>query len=200
MALLTAGLTQLSTASATASEPEPAAIAETRPTAATSDAPSRVAAHKALARAFYENLWFNDRTDRYDRYVADTYVVHDIGARKAQTEPAIEQKEIADLFWQNGRMTGEITFQVAEGDLVATRWVARYTPETLFGRVFFGRSDIPIINVFRFRDGKIVEFWNHRHDIDTPQTMKFTAQGFVIGFVIAALPLGWLLWRRRRTA
>jgi hypothetical protein len=45
--------------------------------------------NKALARAFYEDLWFSDRTDRFDRYVADEYVVHDIGERKNVTEAAI---------------------------------------------------------------------------------------------------------------
>ena len=52
--------------------------------------------NKRLARAFYDDLWFNNNTDNYSEYVADTYVVHDIGDRKNVTEPAVEQKHIAD--------------------------------------------------------------------------------------------------------
>ena len=53
--------------------------------------------NKAIARAFYEDLWFSNNTHNYSRYVADNYVVHDIGDRKGITEPAIEQKNIADF-------------------------------------------------------------------------------------------------------
>lgn len=53
----------------------------------------------------------------------------------------------------------------------------------------FGSGTIPIINVFRINnDGKIVEIWNHRHDIDTPQTMKFTIKGLLLGLLIALIP------------
>ncbi|MDT8449012.1 MAG: hypothetical protein RQ847_02455 [Wenzhouxiangellaceae bacterium] len=42
--------------------------------------------NKRLARGFYENLWFNENTDRYGDYVADEYVVHDIGDDKNLTD------------------------------------------------------------------------------------------------------------------
>jgi len=145
--------------------------------------------NKALARGFYEDLWFNNRTENYHKYVAETYVAHDIGDRKNVTEPAIEQKEIADFFWENGAFDGKIDYQIAEGDLVATRWTGNYKPSTLLGRVLIGGGEIPIINVFRFQDGKIVELWNHRHDIDTPQTLPFVLKGFFIGLLFSLIPL-----------
>ena len=77
--------------------------------------------NKRLARAFYDDLWFSNNTDKYSLYMADTYVVHDIGDRKNVTEPAVKQKHIADFFWKNGVMSGRLDYQVAEGDLVATR-------------------------------------------------------------------------------
>ncbi len=155
--------------------------------------------NKQLAREFYQDLWFTRNTDRYDRYMAETYVAHDIGDRKNVTEPAIEQKHIADFFWRNGEMSGHIDYQVAEGDLVATRWQVEYEPNTLLGR-FLMSSDqsLPIINVFRFKDGKIVELWNHRHDIDTGMTLRFVLKGFVFGLVIALFPLVWAIRLRRR--
>jgi len=77
--------------------------------------------NRQIARDFYQDLWFSQNTDRYATYVASTYVVHDTGDRKGVSEPAIEQKHIADFFWRNGRLSGEIDFQIAEGDMVATR-------------------------------------------------------------------------------
>ncbi len=145
--------------------------------------------NKEIARNFYQDLWFTNNTDKYIDYVAEEYVVHDIGDRKGVTEPAIEQKVVADRFWNNGTWDSKINYQIAEGDLVATRWEATYKPSTFLGRVVFGSGTIPIINVFRFNDeGKIVEIWNHRHDIDTPQTMRFTIKGLLIGLLIALIP------------
>lgn len=88
-------------------------------------------------------------------------------------------------------------FQIAEGDLVATRWTWQFKPTTLLGRVIKGRDEIPIINVFRFKDGKIVELWNHRHDIDSGMTIRFTLKGLLIGLLIAVIPLIWAISLRR---
>ena len=143
--------------------------------------------NKEIARNFYQDLWFTDNTDKYIDYVADEYVVHDIFDRKNVVEQARVQKEIADMFWDKGNLTGEIDYQIAEGDLVATRWQASFKPNTFTGRIY-GMEEIAIINVFRIKDGKIVEIWNHRHDIETNQTMKFTIQGLLIGLLIALIP------------
>lgn len=151
-------------------------------------APSQESLNKELALQFYQDLWNSNNTDQYVKYMADEYVAHDIGDRKGVTEAAIEQKITADRFWANGKMKVEIDYQVAEGDLVATRWIWKYEPETFIGKYFFGDRPIPIINVFRFKDGKIVELWNHRHDIDTNQTLRFTFQGLLIGLLIALIP------------
>jgi hypothetical protein len=130
--------------------------------------------------------------------VAETYVVHDTGDRKSVTEPAVEQKNIADFFWANGELSGVIDYQIAEGDMVATRWRARLEPRTLLGRFLMVDDELPIINVFRFQDGEIVEIWNHRHDIDTGQTLRFTLQGLAVGLGIALLPTAYALVLRRR--
>jgi predicted SnoaL-like aldol condensation-catalyzing enzyme len=146
-------------------------------------------ANKRLALDFFNDLWFSDNTQNYDQYMADEYMVHDVGDRKGVKEPAIEQKNIADFFRENGGFEGIIDFQIAEGDMVATRWTADYKGETFLGRMAL-ETDFPIgiINVFRIKDGKIVEIWNHRHDIDTRQTMKFTIKGFLFGLLIALIP------------
>ena len=156
--------------------------------------------NKALAKRFYENVWFANKPEVVDELVADEYILHDIGDQKGVTEKADMQKEIAAFFWDNGKMSGSIDYQVAECDLVATRWQWKYQPETWWMRIMGGSNQIPIINVFRFENGKIVEIWNHRHDIDT-------AQGnipFVIGMIFGSIPalffliIGLLLWRQLR--
>lgn len=155
--------------------------------------------NKEIARNFYRDLWFTNKTDSYSKYVADTYVVHDIGDRKNVVEPAVEQKNIADFFWKNGEFDSKIDFQVAEGDLVATRWTGSFKANTLFGKVALEtKKPISIINVFRIKDGKIVEFWNHRNDIDTPQTLKFTIKGFAVGLFIALIPTIWAIRLRKK--
>ena len=160
------------------------------------------AANKALARAFYEDLWFTNNTDEYSEYVADEYVVHDIGDRKGIVEPAIEQKQIADFFHSNGNMTGSIDYQIAEGDLVATRWQWKMEPTSVLFKIMGGRNQIPIINVFRYEDGKIVEIWNHRHDIDTAQGNFALVKGLGIGLFVALFGWIWAFvqWRKRRIA
>lgn len=155
--------------------------------------------NKAIARAFYEDLWFTNNTDQYDKYVAEEYVVHDTGDRKNVTEPAIEQKLIADFLHSQGEMTGRIDYQIAEGDLVATRWYWEMEPTSFLFRIIGGSNQIPIINVFRFQDGKIVEIWNHRHDIDSLQGNIPFIKGLGVGLVLALF--GWVtafvLWRKK---
>lgn len=145
--------------------------------------------NKEIARNFYQDLWFTNNTDNYTKYVADQYVVHDIGNRKGVIEPAIEQKNIADFFWKNGEFNCNIDYQIAERDLVATRWTGSFKANTLFGHIALETNEpISIVNVFRIKDGKIIEFWNHRHDIETPQTLKFTIRGLLIGLILSSLP------------
>ncbi|MEM1148751.1 MAG: ester cyclase [Pseudomonadota bacterium] len=127
--------------------------------------------NKAIALAFLQDLWFSNNTDAYADYVAETYVVHDVFERKNVTEPAIEQKKIADVFHGFGDMTGEIDYQIAEGDKVATRWFVSLEPsDKALSMGITPIEKVAIINVMRFNDdGKIVEFWNHRHDLELPQ-------------------------------
>ena len=158
--------------------------------------------NKTIARAFYEDLWFSNNTDQFGKYVADEYVVHDIGERKNITESAIEQKKIADFLHSQGEMTGSIDYQIAEGDLVATRWQWKMEPTSLLFRIMGGNKQVPIINVMRFRDGKIVEIWNHRHDIDAFQGNIPFVKGLGIGLLFALF--GWGIafsqWRKRKAA
>lgn len=156
--------------------------------------------NKALARRFYEEVWFKNNPAVVDELVAPTYIAHDIGDRKNSMEPSDEQKKIAQFFWERGTMTGTIDYQVAEGDLVATRWQWYFKPNVWWMKILGGEEHIPIINVFRIRDGKIVEVWNHRHDIDTGMGNFLFVKGLAVGLIPSLLLLGvlFLQWRRFR--
>ncbi len=156
--------------------------------------------NKALARRFYEEVWFKNNPAAVDELVAPTYIAHDTGDRKNSMEPAEEQKKIAQFFWDRGTMTGTIDYQIAEGDLVATRWQWYFKPNVWWMKLLGGDEHIPIINVFRIRDGKIVEVWNHRHDIDTGMGSFLFVKGLVVGLIpsIVLLVLLFLLWRKVR--
>ena len=138
---------------------------------ATIEDPNVTERNKDIARQFYEDLWFSNNTDAYADYVADTYVVHDVGPAKGVTETAITQKEIADTFHSFGELSGEIDYQIAEGDKVATRWFVSLAPSESAQNMGMTAVDgVAIINVFRFDDaGKIVEIWNQRHDVELPR-------------------------------
>ena len=169
------------------------------------DAQQQEETNKMLARRFYEQVWFSNNPAVVDELFAPTYVATDIGNRKGVTEPAEDQKRIAGFFWEKGTMTGKIDYQIADGDLVATRWQWEFTPTVWYMKAFDkaakalgGRQTIPIINVFRFKDGKIVEVWNHRHDVDTGvSNVKYFMRGFLVATVPFAL-LTFLLWRKLR--
>ncbi|WP_394176783.1 nuclear transport factor 2 family protein [Thalassotalea litorea] len=135
------------------------------------NAESVVERNKSLAKNFYQDLWFTNNTEKYTDYVADAYVVHDVGPRKGIKEQAIAQKEIADMFHSFGKMTGKIDYQIAEDDKVATRWLLYFEPNDEAKAKGMTEIDgVAIINVFRFNnEGKIVEFWNHRHDVELPR-------------------------------
>jgi len=159
---------------------------------------NRLEANKQVAMGFYQDLWATDNTDRYLDYLAERYIVHDIGNRKGVVESAVEQKLIADQFWDGGEMNFELDYQIAEGDLVATRWTWHFEPDTLLSRLMYGSTSIPIINVFRIEDGRIVEIWNHRHDIYTAITNLFLLQGLLIGLAIALIPTVMVFRLRKR--
>lgn len=157
--------------------------------------------NKALARQFYEHVWFSPHTAAVSELVAPEYVIHDVGGIDGFREPARAQQDIADFFWANGTMRGTIDYQIAEGDLVATRWQWDYAPRAWWMKALMlgGRRPIPVINVFRIEDGKIVEIWNHRHDIDVGfRANVLQAKGFVAGLAVAVLfGLTRRWWRRR---
>lgn len=162
------------------------------------------AQNAATARRFYEEVWFRPNLGFVDSVFAPTYVVHDVGDRKGAREPAAEQKEIAGWFWRHGAMGGHIEWQMADGDKVATRWIWTFHPTVWWTRIAIGDLQIAIVNIMRFENGRVVEIWNHRLDIDgAGRRFQLTFAAGVLAGALAAL-LAWgvtaLVRRRARRA
>ena len=158
--------------------------------------------NKVLARRFLEEVWMSGNLSAVDELVAPTYVAHDIGDAKGVIESADEQKQRAGFWNQNGTMISTFGYQLAEGDLVATYHEWEFRPNTLWMKVLgLGvRRQIPIINVFRFQDGKIVEMWNHRHDVDSYYGSLVFLKGLGVGLIPSLIlaVVAFVLWRKLR--
>jgi ketosteroid isomerase-like protein len=107
--------------------------------------------NKAMARAVFE-VWGSGELDRLDALVAADVVHHDPNDPNAadgldgmKATIAANRARFPDL-----RLTVED--QVAEQDLVATRWTARLTAS---GR----ETRLAGITIDRFAEGKIAEAW-----------------------------------------
>jgi predicted ester cyclase len=68
----------------------------------------------------------------------------------------------------------ELDLILAEGDLVAARWTTEGTNSGPWGgRPPTGkRARFCGVNIFRFRDGKVAELWNHRDDLGLMQQLE----------------------------
>jgi predicted SnoaL-like aldol condensation-catalyzing enzyme len=160
--------------------------------------------NKALILRFYEEVWHKDNFEFADGIFAPDYARHDPGAlveeqraqRPRQSELARQLKRSADV-----RFTFDIV--LAEHDLVGVRWTARITPQgfpkhlrALVGKR--GSYDSSGVNIFRVRNGKVVEIWNNRDDLTNLREAGlfrwYVIGGFVGGF-LAALFVSWLLRR-----
>ena len=129
--------------------------------------------NKALVRRFYEEVWDRGNVEFAREVFADDYLRHDLRPTAAAPGPD-GQRQIAatfraafpDLRWH-------VDLLLAEGDLVAGRWTASGTNTGPWaGRAATGRhATFSGVNIFRIRDGKVAEIWNHRDDLGLAQQL-----------------------------
>jgi predicted ester cyclase len=123
--------------------------------------------NKALARRFYEEVWDAGNVDVANEVFAVDYVRHDLPSGEAEPGGS-GQATIARQFraaFPDFRM--RVNLVLAEDDLVAGRWTTERTNTGSWGgRPPTGRrATFAGVNIFRIRDGKVVELWNHRDDL-----------------------------------
>jgi steroid delta-isomerase-like uncharacterized protein len=117
--------------------------------------------NKAVARRFFEI--FNDgNTDALDEVVAPDAVDHDAynphaaeGLEGAKKTIAMYREAFPDIHF-------DVEGQIAEGDMVASRWTGTGTHEgALMGVEPTGtKTTTTGIGIDRIEDGKVVESWN----------------------------------------
>jgi steroid delta-isomerase-like uncharacterized protein len=118
--------------------------------------------NKAVARGVFE-AWERGDLDALDELVATDAVDHD-PYNPHRDEGLDGLKKLIEMYRQAfPDVSFTIEEQVAEGDLVATRWSASGTHQgELMGAPATGRStNITGIAIDRIRDGKVVESWGN---------------------------------------
>lgn len=129
--------------------------------------------NKALVRRFYEEVWGAGNVLVTAEVFAEDYVRHDLRPGQALPGPAGQAKIAADFRAAFPDLRMELDLMLGEGDLVAARWTTEGTntgpwasrPPTGRRARFLG------VNIFRFRDGKVIELWNHRDDLGLMQQL-----------------------------
>jgi steroid delta-isomerase-like uncharacterized protein len=116
--------------------------------------------NKAAARAVFE-VWSSGELERLDGLVSPDVVHHDPHDPYASEglEGMKKTIEMTRAAFPDIQLT--VQDQIAEGDMVATRWTGTMTPQGhLIGAPATGkRAAVTGITIDRFEEGKIVEAW-----------------------------------------
>ncbi len=130
-------------------------------------AQNTAAQNKQVALRFWEEVWNKGNFDVvYDTFAED-YVRHDLRPTGAPPGPAGQKKIAAEFRTAFPDVTWTVNLILAEGDLIAGRWTAEGTNTGPWGGVPPTGKKVRFcgVNIMRFRDGKVVEIWNHRDDL-----------------------------------
>jgi len=126
-----------------------------------------VAENKALVRRFYEEAWERGNVEVSYEVFHEDYIRNDLRPGAALPGPAGQAKIAADFRAAFPDLVWHVDLVVGEDDLVAARWTATGTFSGPWAGVEpTGRpATFSGVNLFRFRDGKVAEIWNHRDDL-----------------------------------
>lgn len=129
--------------------------------------------NKALVRRFYQEVWNRGNVDVTSEVFAEEYVRHDLRPTEALPGPAGQAKIAADFRAAFPDLRMELDLILGDGDLVAARWTAEGTNTGPWGgRPATGKpARFSGVNIFWFRDGKVIELWNHRDDLGLMQQL-----------------------------
>ena len=127
--------------------------------------------NRAIVQRFYDEVWNEGNVDVAWEVFAEDYVRHDLRPTQALPGPGGQSKIAEDFRSAFPDLQMELDLILGEGDLVAARWTTEGTNTGAWaGRPATGkRARFSGVNIFRFRDGKVVELWNHRDDLGLMQ-------------------------------
>jgi steroid delta-isomerase-like uncharacterized protein len=129
--------------------------------------------NKALVLRFYEEVWNMGNVDVTLEVFAPDYERHDLRPSETVPGPAGQAKVAADFRAAFPELRMEVDLILAEGSLLAARWTPEGTNTGARGsRPATGkRARFSRVNIFRFRDGKVAQLWNHRDDLGLMQQL-----------------------------
>ena len=97
----------------------------------------------------------------------DDYIRHDLRAPQALPGAAGQGKIAADFRRAFPDLHFRIDLIFGDADFIAGRWTAtgRHTGPWRATEPTGKRAEFSGVNIFRFRNGKVAEIWNHRDDL-----------------------------------
>ena len=122
--------------------------------------------NKAVVRDFIDGLFTKGDPSAVDTYLAEDFINHDppfgVTPDGEGMRAAGAMMRAAFPDWHS-----ELHALVAEGDIVVERFTAGGTQESeVMGIAPTGKTvSLPGINIFRLRDGRIVERWGRLDDL-----------------------------------
>ena len=129
--------------------------------------------NKALILRFYEEVWNKGNVKFVHEVFAEDYVRHDL--RPSQAPPGPSGQETIAIAFRKAfpDIHYTIDLAIAEDDLVCLRWTATGTMIGDWGGVPATGKKLNYsgVNIFRFKNGKVSEIWNHRDDLGVAQQM-----------------------------
>lgn len=129
-------------------------------------------ANKAVVRRHYDELWLKGDLDVADEIYSPDTIGHWGDAPDVRGYPAFERDEVerSNGAFPDTQVT--VDFQVAEGDLVVTRWVFEGTHTGPgYGEPTGRHVVVSGIHVHRVADGRIVEIWAHPNNLSFMQQL-----------------------------
>lgn len=139
------------------------------PAPAAREAVSTIEQNKQTARRWSEELWSRGNLAVADEIIAADYVRHDPGDPFPARGPQDVKRIVSMLRGMLPDFHIQVEAMVAEGDMVVSRYTATATDTVGYmGLPATGkRIRTAAIQIFRFKDGKIVESWAARDDLGT---------------------------------
>lgn len=123
---------------------------------------AELARAKKLVTAYIERVWNSGELDAIDDLVAEDYVAHD--ANDADPVRGRDGLRAALTRYRTAfpDLVNTIHDQIAEGDLVASRWSSTGTHQgDSFGVAATGRRrDVTGVTIIRLADGLVAEEWH----------------------------------------
>lgn len=164
-------------------------------------AQSKEQANTELIRKFYEEAWNKGNTAFADEVFAYPYLRHDSSDEINNEPDTTSQAEIARFVRS---MYTDFSIKphllIAKDDLVTARWTMKGNPTGFVKLLSLGQSvSVAGVNIFRIRDGKVVEIFNSRDDYTLAQQIGLIRLEMLKGIVIGALLIGtlWYINSRR---